>query len=518
MKNSLMRATLILSAAALLSKIIGSLFRIPLQNIAGDEVLGIFTLVYPVYMVTLTLSVAGIPLAISMLIAEAQQAGDIVRIKSIFITSSILSSLFGLTSFVVIWLFSGSLAELLGGPSARLSLIVVSVTLLVAPYMAVYRGYFQGLGNMVPTAISQVIEQFVRVAAILVIASYMATQAFEAEKITAGVMGASILGAVCSLVYLRILYVSSEKQLKVPSVNWQKLEFLKNSRKILKLSIPISIGALTLAIFNMVDSLTVPFSLQAAGTSQGDLHYLYGVYGRGLALMQIVTVFASSMVLPLVPSIVAKLAAKDLDGTKKSMEKAYFLTFTFSLAAVIILMSLAVPINIGLFTDAAGSGMLTVNLFNSFFASMTVLGTGVLQGIGKGGWSAKLVLFGALLKVAINLLLINQFGLIGAAYSTLIVYVILMLLTIFSIQKSIRFTLFSKRIFYTIMSTSITGILLLIPAQFFDYGQWTRLMALSFSGAMMAGGAVVLVLLLYGFKVIGKEQLEKMPFFSRRQL
>lgn len=234
--------------------------------------------------------------------------------------------------------------------------------------------------------------------------------------------------------------------------------------------------------------------------------------------MQIVTVFASSMVLPLVPSIVAKLAAKDLDGTKKSMEKAYFLTFTFSLAAVIILMSLAVPINIGLFTDAAGSGMLTVNLFNSFFASMTVLGTGVLQGIGKGGWSAKLVLFGALLKVAINLLLINQFGLIGAAYSTLIVYVILMLLTIFSIQKSIRFPLFSKRIFYTILSTSITGILLLIPAQFFDYGQWTRLMALSFSGAMMAGGAVVLVLLLYGFKVIGKEQLEKMPFFSRRQL
>src|SRR5690625_2738054 len=93
------KSTIILSVATLLSKILGSVFRIPLQNIAGDEVLGIFSMVYPVYMVALILSVAGIPIAISKLIAEARVNNEQAAIRDIYITASILAIIFGVLSF-----------------------------------------------------------------------------------------------------------------------------------------------------------------------------------------------------------------------------------------------------------------------------------------------------------------------------------------------------------------------------------------------------------------------------------
>ena len=106
MKNTLVKSTLILSIATLVSKILGSIFRIPLQNIAGDEVLGIFSLVYPVYMVALNLSVAGIPVAISKLISEANVQENKAEIRKIYVTAVILALLFGIISFLLIFSFS----------------------------------------------------------------------------------------------------------------------------------------------------------------------------------------------------------------------------------------------------------------------------------------------------------------------------------------------------------------------------------------------------------------------------
>ena len=186
-----------------MSKVLGSIFRIPLQNIAGDEVLGIFSLVYPVYMVALNLSVAGIPVAISKLISEATVSDNKREIRKIYTTAVILALLFGIISFLFIMSFSTPISGLLGGESTRLSLIIVSTTLLIAPYMAVYRGYFQGFENMNPTAISQVLEQFIRVALILTIAFFLVKQNYSNSIIAGGIMASSFIGALVSLIYLR---------------------------------------------------------------------------------------------------------------------------------------------------------------------------------------------------------------------------------------------------------------------------------------------------------------------------
>src|SRR5699024_4371296 len=212
--STFVKSTVILSVATLLSKILGSIFRIPLQNIAGDEVLGIFSMVYPIYMVALILSVAGIPIAISKLIAEARAENDEKMIYYTYTTARILALLFGVTSFILITIISKPLAQLLGGGEARIALIIVSATLLIAPYMAVFRGFFQVFEDMRPTAISQVIEQFVRVGFIIVIAYYLVVNSYANNIVAGGVMVGSIAGALASFIYLRIKHYRSSLKLQ----------------------------------------------------------------------------------------------------------------------------------------------------------------------------------------------------------------------------------------------------------------------------------------------------------------
>ncbi|HSJ38243.1 MAG TPA: oligosaccharide flippase family protein, partial [Planococcus sp. (in: firmicutes)] len=260
MKHTLLKGTIILSAAALLSKILGSLFRIPLQNIAGDEVLGIFTLVYPVYMVALILSVAGIPIAISKLVAESRARGDEQEVKDIFMTSGILAAMFGIGSFLLLYFFSYQIAEVLGGSSTRPALLIVSATLLIAPYMAVYRGYFQGHENMTPTAVSQVIEQFVRVGLILLIAAYLVQNLYSDSEVAGGIMIGSFFGALASFVYLRFRYGRSEVRVN-KALPYNFGHFKRTAKRILYISIPIAFGAITMALLNLVDSVTIPSAL-----------------------------------------------------------------------------------------------------------------------------------------------------------------------------------------------------------------------------------------------------------------
>ena len=312
MNSSFLKSTLILSVATLLSKILGSIFRIPLQNIAGDEVLGIFSLVYPVYMVALTLSVAGIPVAISKLISEALVQNNKDRIYQIYRTATILTIMFGLISFTFIYSFSGPISEILGGPSTRLSLIIVSATLLIAPYMAVYRGYFQGFQDMRPTAISQVLEQFIRVGFILLIAYTLVERNYSNEVISGGVMAASILGAFVSAVYLLTFFKRSPlKPIRRTKYTFQ--QFKETSKSILVISLPICVGAITMALINFIDSTTIPMGLRSAGIEEGRINYTYGIYSRGLSLVQIATVFSSSIILPLIPLITKKLAENKRD-------------------------------------------------------------------------------------------------------------------------------------------------------------------------------------------------------------
>lgn len=512
--NNFLKSTLILTIATLASKILGSIFRIPLQNIAGDEVLGIFSLVYPVYMVALTLSVAGIPVAISQLISQATVQNDSDRIHKIYRTATILTILFGVLSFTLIYGFSRPIAGMLGGPSTRLSLIVVAATLLIAPYMAVYRGYFQGFQDMRPTAVSQVLEQFIRVGFILIIAYLLVQRNETSEIVSGGVMFASILGALASTVFL--LWTFSRSSLKPKALSKYTFQHFKDmSKTILLISLPICIGAITMALTNTIDSLTIPMSLRNAGFAEDSINHTYGIYSRGLTLVQIATVFSSSIVLPLIPLMTKTLAENKIKEATTIIERTHRLTHLVSWPAAFGLFALTLPLNLALFTNLEGSAVLSVIGISAVFTSLSILGTGILQGMNKANIAAYIILAAVIVKVVTNMLFVKYFGLIGAGYSTLLVYVIIFAANTYVIWKTARFNIWNRHTTAMVASSLVMGAVIGIPTLFFQMEAWSRTRALLYSTiAIMIGAGIYFALLLIT-KTIKLEELTKLPVVSK---
>ena len=510
MSNNFVKGALLLTVATFLSKFLGSVFRIPLQNIAGDEVLGIFTLVYPVYMAVLIISVAGIPIAISKLISEARVRNDVTAIRDIFVTSGILAFSFGVVSFSFMYIFAEYISLALGGLYAKPSIIIVAITLLVAPYMAVYRGFFQGFEIMKQTAFSQVLEQFVRVGLILIIAYILVGQQSTNDIVAAGVMVGSSIGAFASLIYLRLsLQKTGLKPIAAQKYNFKA--FKSWSKKILLLSIPICVGALTMALLNFVDSVTIPSQLKNIGYIESEVTYLYGIYGRGLALVQIAVVFASALILPLIPHITRSLSKGDINATKTTIEKAMKFTNLTSWPAGLGLVALIIPINLALFTNTEGSIVLAIICASALFTAISILTTGILQGINRSNQAAYIVLASSIIKVILNLILVEKFGLTGAAISTLITYLILCGLNLYMINKHIRFTIFQRETAVHAFSSIIMGIIVGTPLLVLWSENWTRLVALSYVMVMLAIGAVIYVSLVLLLKGISKQELLTLP-------
>lgn len=512
--NNFLKSTLILTIATLASKVLGSIFRIPLQNIAGDEVLGIFSLVYPVYMVALTLSVAGIPVAISKLISEALVHQDLDRVHKIYRTATILTVLFGVLSFTLITGLSGPISEMLGGPSTRTALIVVSATLLVAPFMAVYRGYFQGFQDMRPTAISQVLEQFIRVGFILVIAYVLVARNETNEVVSGGVMLASIIGALASMFYLLFIFKRSTLKPKA-TTKYTFQHFKEMSKIILLISLPICVGAITMALINFVDSLTIPMSLRNAGIDEAHINHTYGIYSRGLALVQIATVFSSSIVLPLIPLITSKLAENKKVEAGSIIQRTHHMTHLISWPAAFGLFALTLPLNLALFTNLEGSGVLSVIGISAVFTSLSILGTGILQGMNMAKYAAYIITASVIVKVLTNILFIKLFGLIGAGYSTLFVYIIIFAVNTYFIWRNAPFKVWTKNFTMMVVSSIIMALVIGLPTLYFPIETWSRTMAMGYSVvAIIVGGGIYFAILLLT-RTIKLEELSKLPIINK---
>ncbi|MCM3238458.1 polysaccharide biosynthesis protein [Heyndrickxia oleronia] len=514
MNQSFIKSTLILSIATLVSKILGSIFRIPLQNIAGDQVLGIFSLVYPVYMVALTLSVAGIPIAISQLITKARVNQNQTDIRNIFVTAGILAFLFGVISFSFISIFSRPIAHVLGGQDTRISLLIVASTLLIAPYMAVYRGFYQGFEDMRPTAISQVLEQLVRVGFILVIAYIFVQQHYTNQVIAGGIMIGSPIGALLSLIYLRSKFARDSIK-PTSEVKYTYDDFKKIGKQILKISIPICIGAITMALLNFVDSITIPFSLRSFGDSEKEITYLYGIYGRGLSLVQIATVFSSSIVLPLIPLITSKLLNNERVQASNIIGRAHWLTNIVSWPAAFGLLALTLPLNLALFKNTEGSMVLAIINFSSVFTSLTVLGTGILQGMNKAKQAAIIIIIGVLAKVITNIVFVKYFGLTGAGISTLLIYIVIFFINTHLIMKNVSFSLWNRKTLVSIFASIVMGAVVGVPTLYLQITDWGRMSALLYLGGSIVIGGLIYAILLILLKAIDREELSSFPIIGK---
>ncbi|AIQ33240.1 membrane protein [Paenibacillus sp. FSL R5-0345] len=433
--SRLLQGAFILSAAAIISKLIGTLQKIPLQNLGGDAVFGIYNTVYPLYTMLLTVAMLGLPAAISKFVAEASAGRRDDEGRRILLVSAVITSLSGLVIGAITYAGAPIIAEWVGNSHVMPALRTSAWGLAVVPIMSALRGYFQGLHNMVPTAVSQIVEQSVRVTVMIVLLLYLTSQGAGAESIAAGALLGSAGGGVAGLVIMLLFLRRHRRQLrqdtsldaavsvesldlKLPNMESkgrsnQRMKGVKAST-LLAYGIPVMLGALAMPLIGLVDVFTVPRLLSSVG-SEVEAMTQFGVYNRGLPLVQIVTMIATSLSVVFIPA----LAEAKYKGDTKLIESRCSLSLRWfwllGLAASAGLAVLAEPINMALYGDTAGSSTMTWLALTAVGGTVSIISAALLQGLGHVRAPALHLLAAALLKAALNLLLVPQQGITGAA-------------------------------------------------------------------------------------------------------
>ncbi|MGE6370531.1 putative polysaccharide biosynthesis protein [Planococcus kocurii] len=405
--KTFMKGAVLLTIAGFIVKLLSAIYRVPFQNLVGDQGFYIYQQVYPFVAIFGIWTSYGFAIAISKLLADynSQSHRAILRIAAIYVA--------GISVVIFVVMFSG--AELLAGWMGDLQLnpllkVGAFSVLLMAP-LAVLKGYFQSANNMAPVAYAQVLEQGIRVTVILAGAWLVVSNGFSLY--VAGqlaMLGAAIggLGAVILLLVYFNRGLKTQNQM-LPVRAWPII------KEMTAVSLSVSMSSLILVLFQLVDSFTVFRLLEESGMGRFVAMEQKGIYDRGQPLVQFGILIATSLTLAIVP-LVARTSKKDSGRPAEMYARlAFRVSFLFAFAAAVGLTFVMPYVNETLFQTRERSGALIIFSWQIVWMSLLLIMTAMLHGLGKVRVPALLLVTGMVVKVIGNWLLLPVWGVTGAA-------------------------------------------------------------------------------------------------------
>lgn len=528
-KSVFIKGATILSLAGIIVKILGAFFKIPLANMIGDTGMAYFTPSYYIYSFFLTLATAGIPVAISKLVSESRTLGNDVQAQRVFILSSRLMLALGAVSFAIVFFGAELFANALQLPEIIISMKSIAPALLIVPLLASYRGYFQGIHNMMPTAISQIVEQGFRVIIGLLFAYILYAQvlelplAYSPEALgAAGATFGAVAGAFGGLIAIVLIYFIFKKKgqfnLSKTDIPTKRDSWQSIVKTIVMISIPITIGATLMPITNLVDAAIVNPRLLAAGFAPETAKSLYGqLTGFAGPITNLPLVFTQAIAVTMVPLAAAAYKMREQQSLETQVIIALRLSVIIALPCMVGLIILAKPILLMLYPSQIESAMnavpcLMILAFGVFPLAIAQTMTGVLQGIGKQSVPVKNLGMGLLLKVILTWILVASpfFNIVGAAIGTVIGYFLAAILNTISVIRYTKITLHFKQVFLRpLLPTFIMAMATIIV--------YEMMMFLFNRNSISTLTAVFIAVIIYGIaliltKVITKDEIERIPF------
>ena len=443
-RKSFMQGALVLGIAGLIIKLLGAIFRIPLANIIGEEGMGYYQTAYPIYVLFLTLSTAGIPIAISKLVSERCSLEEYRAANKVFRVSFLLLSAIGIVSSISLFLGAEAIVGALGNPKALLAMKAIAPALLFVPIMAAFRGYFQGMQNMKPTAASQIIEQLFRVAAGLSL-SILLVQSGR-HYAAAGASFGATAGAIAGLAGIAIIYYTHRRALHHQMLRGRKGTDESTASilsRIFVIAVPVTIGAAIMPIMGTIDVAIVMKRLQATGYTEQAANSLYGqLTGMAGPLINFPQVLSMSIAMSLVPAIAGAYQRRDMEFLRHEVELGVRTSMLIGLPSALGLMVLAEPIMLLLYpmqkaSAVSAASSLFLLAFGVIFLSVVQTLTGVLQGLGKQMIPVRNLMIGALAKVILTYTLtgIESINVRGAALGTVVAYMLAAFLNLLAVRQ-----------------------------------------------------------------------------------
>ena len=428
-KQNYLHGAAIIAAGVVVIKILGAIYKIPLGNILGDEGYGYFSVAYNIYNVFLTMATAGMPVALSRMISEADTLGRPMQARKIFRVAWLTFAIIGLILGLVMFLFPTELAGMLNNVRAAQSIWALSPALVLVYLTSTYRGYAQGMSNMKPTTISQILEVVGKVAVGLVLAWSFTRAGKSLPVASAGAIFGVTAGGAFALIYIAIYKHRHypDKPVADPDVPESAGRILGT---LLRISIPIALGSGGLSIINLSGTQRIMYRLQTAlGYSETYANVLYGVYGKVQTLYNLPAAFVTPMTISIVPAIAAMVVQKKYDQGHAVAESALRISAAVAMPMGIGLAVLSDPIVNVLYprSNAAGPTLLFLLGIASVFVCISLITTAVLQATGHELCPVWSMLAGGAAKVAVNWFLIAapEVNITGAPIGTLACYVVI---------------------------------------------------------------------------------------------
>lgn len=456
-RNNYLKGAAILGIAGVIVKILGAFYRIPLSNIIKTEGMGYYQTAYPLYVLLLTVSTAGFPVAIAKLVSEKRALGDYRGAYKVFKVAFISLFMAGLITSLVVFFNAGSIVKFLGNENAYYSLLALSPALFFVPIMSAFRGFFQGRQYMVPTALSQIAEQFFRVVIGLVLTLVLLDRGTAVAA--GGASSGGSIGAFAGTLVMIAIYLKNRKEIKnemETTTLYEEEAVSKIIRDLLVIAVPITIGAAIVPIINTIDTFLVLKRLQSIGYTELEANSLYGqLTGLAQTLVNLPQVFSQALAVSLVPAISEANARRKFHDIRNITASGIRITLLIGLPCGFGLFILATPIINLLYyrntleTIQSTGQILSILSFGVIFLTLVQSLTAILQGLGKPFVSVKNLFIGAIVKVILTYTLtgIKAINIRGAAISTVSAYLIASLLNLISVRRYTRIKLNVKDTF-----------------------------------------------------------------------
>lgn len=487
-KQSFIKGVAILGVAGFFVKAIGAIYRIPLANIIGTEGLGLYQLAYPIYAFLLVASTAGLPVAISKMVSAELAYDQKKNAHQIFKVSLRLLTVLGLITFILMFSLSQFIAtKINGNPKSAYALMAISPSLLFVSVMSAFRGYFQGMKIMTPTALSQIIEQFGKLFIGLTLAKLLFYHG--AEYGAAGAVIGVTLSEVAALVFLLGVYQRKKRTIWA-DVRSSKIKNTTSNRfilnKLIRMAVPITIGASIMPLVNVIDQVIVVNRLKPIIDQIENIPYyaqnfiaflqqngisnvtevtmqslidafptlyveyvdalatsMYGIAGACNTLVNFPSVFSMAIGMSLVPTISEAMVLKKKHILAKTASMGIKLTLLVGLPATIGMIILAKPITSVLYGSWGAwkieyaAWLLSILAVGIAFLTLVQSLTAILQGIGLVKVPVRNLMIGAIVKVVVTYICVGipAWNVRGAALGTVLCYATAALLDLLAVIK-----------------------------------------------------------------------------------
>lgn len=517
-KQSFLKGTLILLAAGIINRVLGFVPRMALPRIIGAEGVGLYQMGYPFLLVILTMITGGIPLAVAKLVSEAASLGNEKQVqhilKSALLITSVLSAL--LTAICMLaapWITS----HLFTDARVYYTFMWMSPIIGIVGISSVYKGYFQGRQNMIPTAASQVGETIVRIVFVLYFA--YALLPFGIKYAAAGAMIGVLAGEVFGLFIIAFYYLRSYK-------GYRRLNQVLNENNraksqndpvlglIGRIALPVTASRMVGSLSYFLESIAIVQSLAIAGVATVVATTQYGMLqGMIIPILLLPSALTYSLSVSLVPALSEAAAKNDMQTIHARLNQSLRLALVTGAPFAVIMYILADPLCIYLFNNTEVGAMLKMMAPVAVFIYFQSPLQAALQALDKPGQALVNTLIGAAIKLVLIYLLATRpyFGILGAIMAINMNIVIVTLLHWSSVARLLKFSMKQGDFFKVGASMLVMGILCLVIFRI----HWTNYLLLRFIMAIAASSLVYLWCVAQ-FKLIHKYELRRLPWFGKK--